>query len=355
MTVAAENLQAFHLLLDHLRSIVGRRDRVGLDEAILLAARALLGIEHGKLLRVVRLADAPMVVLAARADSSMVAADEPQRFPAQAYPLADFPEYAACCAKDQWACIAAKGGWRHVVPIFRHGQAYALIELERSTPLSEAEASLLNQLLGLFNDHLNLLDYAETDTLTGLLNRKTFDENLERVLSNAGPENPLTTNTESRRRTPTDHADNWLAVADIDHFKQVNDRHGHIIGDEVLILVARLMRASFRFGDQLFRFGGEEFVMVLQPTTEADAMAVLDRFREAVVGHVFPIVGRVTISVGFTRVNALDVPTELIGRADRALYVAKARGRNRVESYERLNESGVLSDAARPSGAIELF
>jgi diguanylate cyclase (GGDEF)-like protein len=148
---------------------------------------------------------------------------------------------------------------------------------------------------------------------------------------------------------------NWLAVADIDHFKQVNDTYGHIIGDEVLLLVAQLMRQSFRLGDQLFRFGGEEFVTVLQPVTQDDAQMVLDRFRHNLKNYEFPIVGRVTISIGFTQIHPIDTPTELVGRADQALYFAKQNGRDRVVSYEFLRATGELADQQVDKPKVELF
>ena len=87
---------------------------------------------------------------------------------------------------------------------------------------------------------------------------------------------------ESRRRGSSGNP-HWLAVCDIDHFKQVNDNFGHLIGDEVLIMLAQVMRQSFRFDDQLFRFGGEEFIALLKPATEADALATLEcRTRQVV-------------------------------------------------------------------------
>ena len=115
------------------------------------------------------------------------------------------------------------------------------------------------------------------------------------------------------------------------------------------------MRQSFRFDDQLFRFGGEEFVTVLQPASQADAFTVLDRFRSNIENHDFPIVGRLTISIGFTRIDALDSPTELVGRADQALYFAKQAGRNRVESYEDLYAAGLIPDSHNAKPKAELF
>ena len=87
----------------------------------------------------------------------------------------------------------------------------------------------------------------------------------------------------------------WLAVIDIDHFKRVNDLSGHLIGDEVLLLLARQMRVNFRFHDQLYRFGGEEFVVLMRCTNHADALAALERFRHQIEIHAFPQVGPITV------------------------------------------------------------
>ena len=123
---------------------------------------------------------------------------------------------------------------------------------------------------------------------------------------------------------------------DIDFFKRVNDRFGHARGDEVLAATARLMRESFRQSDRLFRCGGEEFVVILEPTDGRYVRGILERFRRVVEAHDFPGVGLVTISMGYTRVAADDDRAAAFRRADEALYAAKRRGRNQVISHEEL-------------------
>ena len=124
----------------------------------------------------------------------------------------------------------------------------------------------------------------------------------------------------------------------------------------MLLLLAQLMRDSFRMDDQLFRFGGEEFIVLLQPTNRDHATTVLDRFRQRIEAHEFPIVASVTISIGFTAVLPYDSPTDLVDRADKALYFAKENGRNRVDNYEDLCEAGAIAIApARKTSDIELF
>jgi len=126
------------------------------------------------------------------------------------------------------------------------------------------------------------------------------------------------------------------------------------MGDEVLLLVAGLLRAAFRHGDQLYRFGGEEFVVLLHADARERAALAFERFREALEAHPFPQVGQVTASAGFTRVRAFDTANAAFDRADRAVYQAKQSGRNRVCCHDALNRAGVLEDGER-SGEIELF
>jgi diguanylate cyclase (GGDEF)-like protein len=135
----------------------------------------------------------------------------------------------------------------------------------------------------------------------------------------------------------------WLCVVDIDHFKRVNDSFGHLFGDEVLLRMGELMRKTFRGGDRLFRFGGEEFVVILNAADETLAATSFNRFRASVEKHEFPQVGQVTCSIGFTAVSNMDVPTDVVGRADEALYFAKENGRNQVCCYERLVAEGAIA------------
>jgi len=150
-----------------------------------------------------------------------------------------------------------------------------------------------------------------------------------------------------RRRPASPDQPRWLAVLDVDFFKRVNDRFGHPCGDEVLVLLARLMRASFRESDRLFRCGGEEFVAILEPTEAQYVGGILERFRAAVEAYAFPLVGRVTVSIGYTRVAPRDNGLTAFGRADEALYAAKRQGRNQVVCYEDLASAALGPANAR--------
>ena len=203
----------------------------------------------------------------------------------------------------------------------------------------------------IYGSQVKLLDYSELDTLTRLLNRKTFDETFDRLLA-ASLEEVVDGLTSERRQLVADAVPAWLCVIDIDHFKRINDSFGHLFGDEVLLRMGDLMRKTFRTGDRLFRFGGEEFVVMLNAEDEAQAAKCFERFRISVEQHEFPQVGQVTCSIGFTAVSSRDVPTDVVGRADKALYFAKEHGRNRICGYEALLAEGAIAPPLRSEAGV---
>ncbi len=239
------------------------------------------------------------------------------------------------------------------LPVSRDKELLACIELGLAKPLTLNQLLLIDGMRGLYGNYLSLLHYSQVDTLTQLLNRKTFDDSLERLLAHAGSKLAKLPPAE-RRSQSSDHLD-WLGVIDIDHFKRVNDSYGHMFGDEVLILVANLMRKVFRRKDKLFRFGGEEFVVLLRDTTEKNALGAFERFRRTVESAGFPQLGSVTVSIGITVVHRSDTPTMLLGRADEALYYGKNHGRNQCRFYEKLAEDGLVSTASVLHTEAELF
>ncbi len=235
-----------------------------------------------------------------------------------------------------------------VFPVLSEAGAVGLIEIELAplrASLQPRDVRLISGVLRLLSNHLAVLDYGQRDTLTGLLNRKTFDQSFDKILER--------NRTLSRERAHDTAS--WFAVVDIDRFKSVNDRFGHLFGDDVLLLVARLMRQTFRGSDQLFRFGGEEFVIVLDATLPENANAALQRFRCRVADHVFPQIAQVTVSTGYTRIGTSDPAVTCFDRADAALYYAKEHGRNQVQCYENLIESGDLAKREEANTNVEFF
>jgi diguanylate cyclase (GGDEF)-like protein len=115
------------------------------------------------------------------------------------------------------------------------------------------------------------------------------------------------------------------------------------------------MRQTFRGSDQLFRFGGEEFVIVLEAALPENAEAALDRFRRRVAEHAFPQLKQVTVSIGYTRIEAGDPAVTCFDRADAALYYAKEHGRNQVRCYETLIATGELAKREESTADVEFF
>jgi len=265
------------------------------------------------------------------------------------------------CRKEKSAVLdfMEDGSHRVVFPVNRLNEPVYLIDLSLSDEFSANQRVTLMGLIEYFGNHLALLDYGEGDTLTGLASRKTFDKHLFELLGKAASDDLVGSLNGSPQRRQGDTgaaaSNHWLAICDIDHFKQVNDNFGHLIGDEVLIMLAQVMRHSFRFDDQLFRFGGEEFVALLQPTDQASAIATLERFRTDVEKTVFSRIGHVTISIGLSCLLPSDTPTDAIDRADEALYYAKRQGRNRVDCYETLVANQQLAAKEIAKGEVELF
>ncbi len=269
--------------------------------------------------------------------------------------LEDHP--ARLQALQQQAPVSVAGA-PHVTifPLTTDRDVVGVLELLTDEALDASSHRLVGSILRIYRNFQALLDYSERDTLTGLLNRKTFDEAFYKLSANQ----PVDTDDApqdapaSERRVALSSLPHYIGVIDIDHFKSVNDTYGHLIGDEVLLLLSRLMRSVFRFHDRLYRFGGEEFVVLMRCAGDAEATIALERLRATVHAFAFPQVGTISISVGFTAIKAGDTPSTAFERADRAVYWAKSHGRNQVCSHAVLVASGELADDSKV-GDVELF
>jgi diguanylate cyclase (GGDEF)-like protein len=229
-----------------------------------------------------------------------------------------------------------------------------VVELCTRQPLDDAAMQAVAHTGTVYLNLLRLLDHCERDSLTTLLNRKSFDESFLRITMQPDPVRPGGEAPNGESRHASERAEYWMAVMDIDHFKRVNDGFGHLIGDEVLLLMARIMRETFRHGDRLYRFGGEEFVVLLACQPGQCAHAIFERMRQNVENHVFPQVGHITISIGYTRIRPHDTPANAFDRADQAVYLAKSRGRNLALCYDEDLQTST-PEAQRKHGDLELF
>lgn len=168
---------------------------------------------------------------------------------------------------------------------------------------------------------------AEADPLTGAGNRRLMQRELERVLA----------------ATPQAASAGVLAVLDLDHFKQVNDRHGHEAGDRVLVRLVELLGQRLRKLDGVYRLGGEEFVLLLPGTALTQAAPRLYALQAELSRGLAPLPGGVTVSIGAAEHQPGEGWSQWLGRADAALYRAKQAGRNRV----------VLAGGVVPADAAE--
>ncbi|MCF8177504.1 MAG: sensor domain-containing diguanylate cyclase [Sulfuritalea sp.] len=161
-------------------------------------------------------------------------------------------------------------------------------------------------------------EMAATDKLTGLLNRHAFTILIDKLLA-------------EHRRAPQPIS---MLLCDIDHFKSVNDQHGHLVGDQVLGEAAKLLAGGLRESDLAVRWGGEEFLLVLRNCDSAEAIRIAENLRQKISTAPFDLNGLripVTISIGVSEYADSESPDQTVDRADFALYTAKISGRNRVE------------------------
>lgn len=199
--------------------------------------------------------------------------------------------------------------------------------------------------LGKAEEQLRFMAYH--DPLTGLHNRQSFDQTFNKLF--------LALQSPNRRHNESAFQGSFLTIFDIDHFKKVNDTYGHLIGDEVLVLFARLMTDCFRENDATFRFGGEEFVVLLNDIAPDSVGAVLNRFRRSVEEYDFPQVGRVTVSIGAVQIEPGELAGSLTEKADKALYFSKSNGRNQVNLYHQLVAAGHLEEVVRETEEVDLW
>ena len=201
--------------------------------------------------------------------------------------------------------------------VFNHSSRFTKEQLETIEYLLSAALYPLNNAI----KYKRALNLARRDPLTGIANRISMTETLEREVNRAQRyESPLS-----------------ILMIDLDHFKAVNDNYGHSTGDVVLKEAVRCIKQGLRLSDQPFRFGGEEFVVLLTNTNLEASQIVAERIRNcmessAVINNEFTI--RFTTSIGIAELESQDSEQSLFDHADKALYQAKSEGRNRVVCWK---------------------
>ncbi len=209
--------------------------------------------------------------------------------------------------------------------------------VKSSDPDKLIEEDYLQFLFHFYCHQLQMLQGTYRDALTGLYNRRAFNEKIAHLLDRS----------DNQQRRAISFSPTIYVMLDIDHFKLINDSQGHLFGDEVLLLLAQQMTESFRENDLLFRYGGEEFAMVLMDIDVDQAQQTLDRFREKIASYDFPGVDQVTVSIGYNLFDIHLSMDQMIGQADAALYHCKTTTRNAVHSYHDLAEKGLITALKR--------
>ncbi len=332
-------------LLHSLINLTSERERQKIDGGLATALYESTGAIECALYRISMRSSGAWLERQAIAAGGVTTVTTPEQ-PAAAGALGDFPVLVACIdahASQAFESLSENrlATW---IPVWGESGARVTTCVRLVTPARPEQAMLddVQGLLEVYQNFTRLLEDNEHDSLTGLLNRKTFDRRFSELVGTAVSTIQRPPDLQqAERRTGDSVTAHWLGVLDIDHFKKVNDQFGHVYGDEVLILLANILKASFRDQDRVYRFGGEEFVVLLRATTAADAKKSFERLRARVEAHEFPQIKQVTISLGFASITQ-ETPVTILGHADQALYYAKGHGRNQVCFYDELAASGQI-------------
>jgi len=211
-------------------------------------------------------------------------------------------------------------------PMYMKGHPLTLCVVRDIIERKAAADKLRQQAEELQKLHSTLKELASHDSLTGLLNRRAFHELATQMLKSA-----------HRRKEPA-----ALIMLDLDHFKQVNDRYGHLEGDHVLKMVAEALKATARENDIVARHGGEEFIMAMTGVDEAESLVAAERVRTAIAAitntkcRITASLGVAAFKPGVQKRDVSQILEEMLGQADKALYAAKNNGRNQVCHFSTL-------------------
>lgn len=351
-------------LTEHLIKLTDHRDRNLLE---LTLAKALIDLVPIQRVLIARVASEDsqkrwldVVSLDARGGGKVI---DPLRINFQALPmLADASDRLRCLesrAKVEVAWAGEEGPRITYLPLFSTSQAedQGVLEIHSAASLTEDELETIGQLHHIYRNMYTLLAYSDRDALTGLLNRKSLDdafysavlEELDGVQDAA--KDAAAPGKERRHRVPPNY---WLGTIVIDNFGLLSDKHGHLIMEEVTLLVARLMNNTFRTHDRLYRFGGDQFAVLFHCPDEALAFGAFERMRMNVEKFNFPQVGRVTVSSGFSRVLADDSPSTSLERSEQAVDFVQKNGGDKVCSHLDLVRRGFFGDVPR-TGGVDIF
>lgn len=345
-------------IVDNLAEITSHHDRQVLEKSLLKTLNELFPNQGLRLFRVRKQALLHEISLLAYCVNGVIdsTTEQPKLNP-EAEDLS--AAMMAAIEKEDVVILEADTSQRKIIyPAFdSNSDIFAVLVHHCDSIPEHNDQRLVHGILKVYTNYLALIDKTQRDKLTNLYNRETLDEQITKILVSQSEElaGLSSSPNDSRRRLYA--IKHWLGVIDIDHFKNINDQYGHLYGDEVIILVARLMTSgAIRDDDLVYRFGGEEFVVLLKAANEDDATLAFERLRQLVAEHSFPQLDKVTVSIGFVEIANQVSPSDVIGQADEALYYSKHQGRNQVNCYHRLVADGKVSQTKQTyTDSVELF
>lgn len=218
-----------------------------------------------------------------------------------------------------------------------------VLEIHSAHALSAADLRTVGHLHHVYCNIYKLLAYSDRDALTGLLNRKSLENSFySAVLDELDGDEPeagatVVQDHERRHRVPPNY---WLGMVVIDRFPELNDLHGHLVMEEVTMLVARIMGNTFRTHDRLYRLSGDQFVVLFHCPKESLVLGAFERMRGNIEKLKFSQVGHMTTSAGFTRIVMDDSPATALERIGDAIDFAQENGGNQVCSHLDLERKG---------------
>ncbi len=355
-------------LTEHIIKLTDHRDRELLELTLAKALIDLLRIDRVVVSKVVSEAGIrrwlDVTTLDARGGGKVV---DPLRVDFDQLEKYEEHRYRAMCLFErnlvEHAWAGEDGPRISYLPLFADSSSdeAGVVEVHSGAPLNVAERQVIDDLVHVFRNMYKLLAYSDRDALTGLLNRKALDdtfysavlEEMDHGLESITPtlEPQVLPVAERRHRVPPNY---WLGTISVDDFGMVGDKSGHLIAEEILLLVARIMANTFRTYDRLYRLGADQFCVLMHCPQEELVLAAFERFRANVEKFNFPQVGRVTVCAGFTRVTPDDSPSTCLERSERTVDYARRNGSNQVHSHGELVRRGMFGDTAKV-GAVDIF
>lgn len=342
-------------LIEHVLKLTEHRDRELMELTLAKALIDLLPLQKLVVAQIIRRHGEPRWFDAVRLDAKgggRVA--DPARIDFQSLRrLDDAPDRQRCLERAdlvEFAWAGELGPRISYVPLLADTsrEDASVIEMHSSAALGPSALLVLDQLRRVYRSMYQLLAYSERDALTGLLNRKSLQDAfytaiLEDLDAIEGQDSAAVSPTASQERRHQVPANYWLGTIRIDDYAALLEQHGTTRAEQVWMQVARVMNNTFRTYDRNYRFDGDHFGVLMHCPTEELVQSAFERFRLNIEKFNFSLLGKLTVTAGFTRVVEDDSPETALAKTARAIAHCRLTGPNQVASYPELLRQGLLS------------